>query len=426
MLDHLRVVVRRDERLAFAAVGHRQPADEVGQPDIRRALLLRVLVEVVVELPRLVADPQVVLLIAHEIVEDHEVREQDLVHPPDRLEAVQVVLGATRSRCGATRSRAGRWRGGSARPRDSSTAVTGCCASQSNSRSGCELSELVRDRDVAPCVAEPDRRGDVEGALAPRLAACPASRRRRGGTMKSRRRRLTLTGSRTCGAVSGTFQNDELASGLLGKCCATRDRRDRVALAVDHEHGTPNAAAEGARLLGGQTRPVLCRRQRLAIRLERPPDGVLDRLRRVRLGEHLRHEELDEVAVVAKPVVPVVLRPTLVRVVFRIEVVYGAFRQRLAAAGEVRPDERRLRRPDPDARLPGSARAVRRARSPRSQRVGSPSHPAPRGRPPRTRARRTPRHSADGPSARFRDHRMSPRDSGARGTESASSSAESG
>ena len=48
--------------------------------------------EVVVELPRLVADPQVVVLFGDEVVEDHEVGEQYLVHPPDRLEAVQVVL----------------------------------------------------------------------------------------------------------------------------------------------------------------------------------------------------------------------------------------------------------------------------------------------------------------------------------------------
>ena len=93
VLDHLGVVVGGQECLALAAVGHRQPADEVGQPDVGGALLLRVLVQVVVELPRLVADPEVVVLVADEVVEDHEVREQDLVHPPDRLEAVQVVLG---------------------------------------------------------------------------------------------------------------------------------------------------------------------------------------------------------------------------------------------------------------------------------------------------------------------------------------------
>ena len=47
----------------------------------------------VVELPGLVADPEVVGLLADEVVEDHEVGDQDLVHAPPRVEAVQVVLG---------------------------------------------------------------------------------------------------------------------------------------------------------------------------------------------------------------------------------------------------------------------------------------------------------------------------------------------
>ena len=54
--------------------------------------------------------------------------------------------------------------------------------------------------------------------------------------------------------------------------------------------------------------------ERLGRRLEAPADAVLDRLGRVRLGEHLRDEELEEVAVVAEPVVAVVLRPALVGV----------------------------------------------------------------------------------------------------------------
>ena len=93
VLDHLRVVVSGQERLPFAAVGHRQPPDEVGQPDVRGLLLLGVLVQEVVQLPGLVADPKVVLLVADDIVEDHEVGQQDLVHAADRLEAMQIVLG---------------------------------------------------------------------------------------------------------------------------------------------------------------------------------------------------------------------------------------------------------------------------------------------------------------------------------------------
>ena len=93
VLDHLGVVVGGQERLVLAAVLERQPADEVRQPDVRRRLQLRVLVQEVVDLPGLVADPEVVVLLARDVEEEHEVGDEDLVHPPDRLEGVQVVLG---------------------------------------------------------------------------------------------------------------------------------------------------------------------------------------------------------------------------------------------------------------------------------------------------------------------------------------------
>jgi hypothetical protein len=60
-------------------------------------------------------------------------------------------------------------------------------------------------------------------------------------------------------------------------------------------------------------------RQRAGIRLERPPDAVLDLLGRVRLREHLREEELEEPEVIALPVVTVVLRPPLVAVELVLE-----------------------------------------------------------------------------------------------------------
>ena len=49
--------------------------------------------------------------------------------------------------------------------------------------------------------------------------------------------------------------------------------------------------------------------QRLGCGLQPPADSVLDLLGRVRLGEHLREEELQEPAVVAQPVTGVVLGP---------------------------------------------------------------------------------------------------------------------
>ncbi len=96
LLDHLRVVVGRQHRLAIAAVRHREPADEVGQPDVRRPLELGVLVQEVVELPGLVPDPGVIGLVLDQVGEHHEVVDEDLVHLADGLERVQVVLRGLR------------------------------------------------------------------------------------------------------------------------------------------------------------------------------------------------------------------------------------------------------------------------------------------------------------------------------------------
>ena len=93
VLDHLRVVVGGEERFVPSPIGHGQPADKVRQPDVGGAFLLGVLMEVVVQLPGLVTNPEVVLLVVHHIMEEHVVRDEDLVHAPPGLEAVQVVLG---------------------------------------------------------------------------------------------------------------------------------------------------------------------------------------------------------------------------------------------------------------------------------------------------------------------------------------------
>ena len=87
--------------------------------------------------PRLVADPRGrSRSSSHDVVEHHEVGDEDLVHPAPGLEAVQVVLGRLATRCAATRSPGSRLAGWMRSPSASSTAVTGCWASQSISRSG--------------------------------------------------------------------------------------------------------------------------------------------------------------------------------------------------------------------------------------------------------------------------------------------------
>ena len=174
VLDHLGVQVGREERLALAPVRHRQPADEVGEPAVRGRLQLRVLVQEVVDLPALVGDPHVVRLHLHEVVEDHEVRDQDLVHPPDRLEHMQIVVGRLRGDVGRLARQAGR-RGMDALAAGLEDAGHGILGQPVDLEVGMEPPQLVGDRDVAPRVPEPDRRGDVEGALRPPHRARPVS-----------------------------------------------------------------------------------------------------------------------------------------------------------------------------------------------------------------------------------------------------------
>src|SRR5262249_40226329 len=101
---------------------------------------------------------------ADEVVEHHEVREQDLVHPADRLEAVQVVLGALAlDVSGLVREeRAGRM--------NALTALLehrgdGMLREPVDLEVRTQRAELVGDRDVALRVPEADRRRDVESPL---------------------------------------------------------------------------------------------------------------------------------------------------------------------------------------------------------------------------------------------------------------------
>ena len=163
VLDHLGVVVGGQERLVLTAVLHRQPADEVRQPDVGRRLQLGVLVQEVVDLPGLVADPEVVVLLAHEVEEEHEVGDEDLVHPPDRLEGMQVVLGrlALDVRRLVREQRARRVDPLPLRLEHCRHRVLG---EPVDLEVGVQLPQLLGDCDVAPGVPEPDRRRDVERA----------------------------------------------------------------------------------------------------------------------------------------------------------------------------------------------------------------------------------------------------------------------
>src|SRR4029453_1420159 len=178
----------------------------------------------------------------------------------------------------------------------------------------------VRDRRVALGVAEADRRGDVEGALAAGESARPRPHLR-----LLRRDRLCevpdecvdlyrVTGVRP---VSRAFEEHEGRAQLRRESLSALRLDELVFGSVDDERRAADARAELDRRLRVELLGIPAAKaneQGLGIRLEPPADAVLDLLRRVRLREHLRDEELDIAAPVTQPVMTVLLRPALVRV----------------------------------------------------------------------------------------------------------------
>ena len=318
VLDHLGVVVGSQERLVVAAVRHRQPADEVREPDVRRALQLRVLVQVVVELPRLVADPEVVLLIPHQVVEDHEVCEQDLVHAADRLEAVQVVLRRLALDVARLVREVGAGGMDPLAPRLQHRRH-GMLREPVDLEVGVELAQLVGDRRVALRVPEPDRRGDVERTLPTRLAAHPAARRR-GRLDEVPQEQIDLHGIARVRQVAGALDRHEGPARSLRERCSLLVRTDQIAVSMDDERRIADAGAGFPEALETAQRERTTRvRERLRVRLQPPSDCILDLLRRVGFGKALREEELEELAVASRPEVAVVLRPALLGVVCLVE-----------------------------------------------------------------------------------------------------------
>ena len=196
--DHLGVVVGRQECLPLTALRERQVAHEVGQPRVRRRLELGILVQEVVDLPRLVADPDVVPPLARDVVEEHEVREQDLVHPAQGVEDRQVGARRPPTRCARTRPRARRSQDESAR-REPRAGPSSAAARASRSRGRAQPTQLARDREVAAGVPEPDRRRDEQGASRHGCVPAPGTAGGAGGNRNSRSSRFTRTGSRRLG-----------------------------------------------------------------------------------------------------------------------------------------------------------------------------------------------------------------------------------
>ena len=116
VLDDLGVVVGAQIDLTRVALGiDRQESRDVGQERVRRDLAFGILVQEVVDVPRLVAHPQVVRRLAHDVVEEHVVRAEDLVHPPESRRTRADRDGPPRTPSARTRKRGRHSQGGSIR-----------------------------------------------------------------------------------------------------------------------------------------------------------------------------------------------------------------------------------------------------------------------------------------------------------------------
>ena len=117
----------------------------------------------------------------------------------------------------------------------------------------------------------------------------------------------------------------QMAAALDHDMLTTRQRGDdRAAVGVlapvvragDDEHRAAHGAAGRrgrVRIAGDPARRGVLEQHGLGTHVHRPLDAVLALLGGVRLGEHLREEELREVAPVGQPVVAVLLLPAVVR-----------------------------------------------------------------------------------------------------------------
>ena len=151
----------------------------------------------VVELPGLVADPEVIRRLADDVVEDHVVRGQDLVHAADRLEALQAVLGGLRFDVGRLVGQvpAGGMDALALRFQHARDRVLG---EPVDLEVGVQRPQLAGDRDVAAGMAETDRRADVQRAP-PAVRPLDRGLRRNEESTNSRIARFTVTGCRPSG-----------------------------------------------------------------------------------------------------------------------------------------------------------------------------------------------------------------------------------
>src|SRR5215467_12086030 len=261
VVDVLRVLLPTADELGRRAVlPHGEHADEVGEEGVGCPLEIRILVEEVVEIPALVADPEIVALALHHVGEGHEVRREDLVHVPQRVEGVELVIGRPALEVLALVLEEAR-SGMQPFPPVADDAVGGVGGEEVDDDLGMPLAEPPGDGEIALDVPEPDRAREPEHApLA--LPGGASGRRRRcddpslGGGRDGGLGHLAtkheianemvdLHGVAAEEAVAAAVEGDETRSGnrrhhLLGMGV----RHDLVVRSVQGEGGDANLAEQ--------------------------------------------------------------------------------------------------------------------------------------------------------------------------------------
>ena len=197
------------------------------------------LVPVVVDVPGLVGDHEIVAARIDGILEDHEVGDQHLVHAADGLEAVQIVLARFQldmpRLAGQPRAqRMDALAAGFQQPRHR------ILRQPVDLQVGMQLAQFPRDGDVAPPMAEADGRGEIKrllGFAAARPHAVPALRMPSLRSRKSLIRALHLAGKRPSGLCPPPGMVTSSAPVISATSLRARIGLDLVVVAMDHQHG---------------------------------------------------------------------------------------------------------------------------------------------------------------------------------------------
>ena len=222
-----------------------------------------------------------------------------------------------RRRCAPPRRRARRSPGGSSRRARAAPSSPGSCASHSISSPGTRRrssSAIAMSRHAWPRPIGDETYERARGRARPGPRPAGAAARRRDALRELAQQQVDPRRGRAR-APRGPRPRGRRARRRSARRRARRARtaRSRRACPGPRRPGSARARHSAS---AASRRATPCSPRVMAEHLrggvERPRDAVLDLLRRVRLGERLGEEELEEAPVVLLPVVAVVLRPAAI------------------------------------------------------------------------------------------------------------------